>query len=416
VQLRANTCFRRATHVDSHRGRGQERRGRNNKAKGKPRIQLPVSDSELLDELKTGKSTTALADEYNVSPGTIRNRLREHNKKAYDQIAKTRTSPKSNGRRKNLLSSAKLYEEWMHGKSIRDLAKKCKVSRQTITRRLKEYNEQEYKEIAKTKIMDSIDNRQKIASESYTEIVKQYTRKDKSAAEIAEEFNVSRPTITRILEKYGKEEYQRIAQDRILTGSTKELPVPMKEAMKKWETGATQEDLERLCGISYRQILEKLKAYDPARYKQVAERRGLGSIRAKKYGARSLFELNVKRILEKHGIHTKEIVLKLGKHYYRPDFPLLERNTIIEAMGLKHDWYWKRNKRKTKDYLRNKYMVVAVVPNRQIYEMAKKHLSRKAKVLRYPEFEQFVATSLEKVPNQKHLSPTKNPVRGAGQL
>nr|MDO8098844.1 hypothetical protein [Candidatus Njordarchaeota archaeon] len=41
--------------------------------------------------------------------------------------------------------------------------------------------------------------------------------------------------------------------------------------------------------------------------------------------------------------------LKLGKHYYRPDFPLLECNTIIEAMGLSTDSYWKRSKRKTRE-------------------------------------------------------------------
>jgi hypothetical protein len=76
--------------------------------------------------------------------------------------------------------------------------------------------------------------------------------------------------------------------------------------------------------------------------------------------------LNVKRILEKHGIQSIKTTLKLGKHNYRPDFPLLERNTIIEAMVLNADSHWKRNKRKTEDYIHHTYEVIAVVPKRML--------------------------------------------------
>nr|MDO8100499.1 hypothetical protein [Candidatus Njordarchaeota archaeon] len=100
-----------------------------------------------------------------------------------------------------------------------------------------------------------------------------------------------------------------------------------------------------------------------------------------------------------------------------PDFPLLERKTIIEAMGLKRDWYWKRNKRKIKDYLHNKYIVIAVVPNGQIYETAKRHLSKRVKVLPYREFEDFVARSLEKVPSKQRFSSTgKNNAESRSKL
>nr|MDO8098850.1 hypothetical protein [Candidatus Njordarchaeota archaeon] len=49
------------------------------------------------------------------------------------------------------------------------------------------------------------------------------------------------------------------------------------------------------------------------------------------------------------------------------EFLLLERNTIIEAMGLNANSCRKRNKRKTKDYLHHNYEVIAVVPNEKLY-------------------------------------------------
>nr|MDO8100506.1 hypothetical protein [Candidatus Njordarchaeota archaeon] len=81
------------------------------------------------------------------------------------------------------------------------------------------------------------------------------------------------------------------------------------------------------------------------------------------------------------------------------------RPKIIEAMGLNANQYWERNKRKTRDYLHHKCEVIAVVPNEQNQENTKKHLSRKVRILRYHEFEQFVSTSIEKAPNKERFSP-----------
>jgi Mor family transcriptional regulator len=400
VQLRANGCFRRKTHEDSRRERGQESRGRNKKAKGKPKTELPISDSELFAKWKTGKSSRKLAKIFNVSPTTILARLRNHNKRLYARIANSRTSPKSNGHRKELSAPVSgIYEQWKNGKSTRVLAKQYKVSRQTIRRRLKTYNEQEYKEISKKKIAAKI---AEIAAEkeipmSSFELSKEW-KNGKSTRILADQCNVSRQTISRKLAKFNGKDYKDLAKRKIAIGRTKELPVSTAKVFQKWENGESPENLERLCRISYRQILEKLKAYDPNRYKRVAERRGLGSIRAKLYGARSLFELNVRRILEKHGIRAKETTLKFGKHHWRPDALLIDSKTIIEAMGLNFDWYWKRNKKKTKDYLRHGYRTIAVVPNEQICQKATKHLSKKVEIVRYDDFDNFVTTSLRKVP------------------
>jgi len=341
-----------------------------------------------------------------VSPTTILARLRDYNKKLYARIANSRTSPKSNGHKKELSAPvSRIYQQWKNGKSTRALAKQYKVSRQTIRRRLKTYNEQEYREISKKKIAAKI---AEIAAEkeipmSTFELSKKW-KNGKSTRILADQCNVSRQTISRKLAKFNGEEYRQLAKRKITIGRTKELPVSTAEIFKKWENGESPENLERLCGISYRQILEKLKACDPIRYKRVAERRGLGSGRAKPYGARSLFELNVRRILEKHGIQAKETTLKLSKHLWRPDALLAESKTIIEAMGLNFDSYWKRNKKKIEDYLRHGYRVIAVVPNEQIGQKATKHLSKKAEIVRYDDFENFVVTSLRKVPNKKRFS------------
>jgi very-short-patch-repair endonuclease len=293
--------------------------------------------------------------------------------------------------------------------STRNLAKKYNTSRQTIERRLKECNEREYKEIAKRKIAASIAEiaKEKEIPMSRSELSEQFVN-GKSTRTLAGECNVSHQTIGRNLSKFNKEQYKTIARQNMLTGNTKDLPVSILEIFDKWENGEAPENLETLCGLSYRQILERLKTYDPVRYKAVAERRGLGSIRARQYGARSLFELNVKRILEKHGIQPKrEAKLKFGKHIWYADFLLSDSKTIIEAMGLNFDWYWKRNKRKTRDYLRNGHWVIAVVPNEQIYQKARRYLSNKIVILRYNAFENFVSTSLKKVPNENDF-PSKN--------
>jgi hypothetical protein len=61
--------------------------------------------------------------------------------------------------------------------------------------------------------------------------------------------------------------------------------------------------------------------------------------------------------------------------------------------------YWRLNKRKTKDYLHHKYKAIAVVPNEQLYQRATKYLSKKVKIVKYEDFDEFVVTSLKKAPN-----------------
>jgi Mor family transcriptional regulator len=249
----------------------QEGRGAN--AKGKPRTELPIQDSELLAELNAGKSTRDLAKEYDVSPGTIRSRLREYDKEAYTRIACQRTSSKSDGQRKELpVSDSELHKQWKDRESIRALAQKYKVSRQTITRRLKEYNEQEYNETAKDKIAASIAERRKKIPITPKEVFDQLV-KGESTATLAEKYHVSRQTISRILMKHDNDQYQKIVKERIANGRTKELLTPIDELKKRWENGESQENLEGLSGISYRQLLERLKRYDPTGYKEIAERR-----------------------------------------------------------------------------------------------------------------------------------------------
>lgn len=353
--------------------------------------EIPISEAS--DRWKKGERIKDLAKRYGVSFGAARRKLMENDENAYREIARINRARR--GKEKLSVSDVKLFQLWKNGKSTRALAKKLGVSRQTISRRLKEYNAQEYSEVAKKKIAAKISEIAKEKKISIpTDELSKLWENGKSTATLARENKVSRQTISRILIKRNRAEYQTIAKHRIITARTKELLIPMPELFDRWENGESPEKLEKECGISYRQILNKLRAYDKDRYKKNAERRGLGSIRAKNCGVDSLFELNVGRILERHGILSKRTTLKFGKHNYRPDFLLLERNTIIEAMGLSFDWYWRRNKQKTRDYLHHKYKVVAVVPTGQVYWKAKGYLSRKVKILKYAEFERFVSTCL----------------------
>jgi hypothetical protein len=45
------------------------------------------------------------------------------------------------------------------------------------------------------------------------------------------------------------------------------------------------------------------------------------------------------------------------------------------------------------------------VPNEQLYQKATRSLNRKVRILKYDEFENFVATPLEKAPNKKRFPP-----------
>lgn len=367
------------------------------------RIELPIPIQELFERWKSGRRIKDLAKEYKVSYTVVRRILMEYDFKDYKEIARIKRAGKN--KKKLSVIASELYELWKNGKSIRALAKKHKVSRQTIARRLKEYNEQEYGEIAKNKIAVSIAERRKKIPVPPNEILDRWM-KGESTATLAREYRVSRQTISRILVKHNKEEYLKTVKDRITSARTKELLIPITELLERWKKGESPENLEKISGVNYRTILNKLAKFFKQQYKEIAEKRsGFGSVRAKRLGADSLFELNVRRILEKHGIQSKKSTLKLGKHNYRPDFPLLEQDTIIEAMGLNFNSYWKRNARKTRDYVHHKYVVIAVVPDEQLYQNAKKCLNKKVRILRYNEFEKFVSTSLKKAPNRKRFPP-----------
>jgi Mor family transcriptional regulator len=266
--------------------------------------------SELFEEWKNGKRIKDLAKKYGVSYNVIRRILIAYDRQAYKEIAKIKRTVRS--RKKLSVTNSKLYEQWKNGMSTRALAKKYKVSRQSIRRRLKECNRREYKEIAQKKIADSIAKHRKKISVPPDKLMEQWLRGE-STATLAREYHVSRQTIARILMKYGKDLYLKIVKERITNARTKELQIPIDELKKRWENGESPENLEKASGVNYRTILNKLAEYYKQQYKKIAEKRsGLGSFRARRLGADSLFELNVKRILEKYGFSTKKFILKLG--------------------------------------------------------------------------------------------------------
>ena len=124
---------------------GQKRKRQRKRSYEKVRDSLP-SDLELFEEWKKGKRIKDLAKKYGVSYTVIRKILIAHDEMAYRDIARIRRARKN--AKELSVTNAKLYEQWKNGMSTRTLARKYKVSRQTIVRRLKECNGQEYKELA----------------------------------------------------------------------------------------------------------------------------------------------------------------------------------------------------------------------------------------------------------------------------
>jgi transposase len=214
----------------------------------KPDKGIAEHENEIADEWRNGRTIKDIAKEYGVSYTVIREILLAHDEEIYRETARIRRAR----RRKELsVTNSKLREEWKNGMSTRDLADKYNVSRQTIERRLKENGEEEYRDIAKRKIASSIAEiaKQKVILTTLSEIYEQF-KSGKSTGNLAEEYGVSRQTISRMLAKFNKEEYKTLAKQRMLAGNAKDTRAPTSGAgPPRWENGESQEDSEKSQGI-----------------------------------------------------------------------------------------------------------------------------------------------------------------------
>jgi hypothetical protein len=219
---------------------------------------------------------------------------------------------------------------------------------------------------------------------------------------IAKELGIGWTTLHRkLMESVGSENYKRV-MDRKLN---RRLPETLlRRILYRLELGEPMTALEKEYGIPRltlrRRIVQKIGR---KRYNEIMEstkpfkRRmppGYGSLEAKRNGADSMFELEIKRLLEQKGIafeYRKDLCL--NGHWYIPDFVI--GRTIIEVTGVTIEQYWKHYQQKVKDYIENGYRVIIVTSDR-VYRIANEYLlTSGAWIIRSKDFEQNLEETLE---------------------
>jgi hypothetical protein len=134
-------------------------------------------------------------------------------------------------------------------------------------------------------------------------------------------------------------------------------------------------------------------------YKQAARRippKGYGSPEAKKQGADSKLELEVKELLKKHGFHFEfHKMITIENRWHIADF--VSGTIILEVAGLALANYWVRYRRKTRDYLKLGYKPVVITPT-HILAIARRYLPKqRVIIIKYNEFKNNAAKILKNI-------------------
>jgi hypothetical protein len=184
--------------------------------------------------------------------------------------------------------------------------------------------------------------------------------------------------------------------DKIMkTRRTKRRSVDLRTVWAELESGTvTLKKIAEKRGIGRPGLAKKLRRDNEPKYTRIMRlskinreifRGYFGSPEARRQGADSLFELGVKRLLEKHKIRFRfHPTLRLGKYRYIPDFLLFD-DLILEAAGFFTNGYWRYCREKAKNYIKAGYIVFFVVLD-HVSNKAEKCLPNQVRVIKYSDF------------------------------
>ncbi len=220
------------------------------------------------------------------------------------------------GRKKIELPIEEIVKKWEQGVTQKELSKEYGVSDVTIRKRISEYYEKEEKEKPKKRIELPIE-----------EIVKKWEQ-GVTQKELSKEYGVSDVTISkRISEYYEKEEKKKTKQ---------RIELQIKEIVKKWEQGTTQEKLSKEYGVSGFTISKRISEYYEKEEKEKPKQR---------------IELPIEEIVKKweRGITQKELSKRYG----------VSKSTISKRIS---KYYQKKKRKKNEEkkakILRNSSIIV----------------------------------------------------------
>ncbi|WXG43406.1 MAG: hypothetical protein WED04_05110 [Promethearchaeati archaeon SRVP18_Atabeyarchaeia-1] len=329
------------------RERGEVGKGRNMKE-----IDLQV----IWSELELGTSLIAIARRHGVSHTTVVNRLKQDDAWKYAEIMKTRRNAQE------IVDLRSTWAELKNGMPITEIARKRKINRATLARKLRRDDPMKYDGImmtrrhAEKKIVDL----QAVWTELYG---------GTSLTRVAKEYDVSHATLINRLRRDDARNYTRVAKKH---RHAEKKNVDLQTVWTELARGLPVTQIAKKYKVAYPTLAGRLRRDNIKKYRKIMEevrplkRRistGFGSPEAKREGADSMLELRVKKLLENHGacfeFHKN---LKIREHWYIPDF--LFGHTILEVTGLESTDYWNHLKKKAEDYLDSGYGIYVVTSDR----------------------------------------------------
>lgn len=219
-------------------------------------LDLPVE--EMYNLYASGTSSTILAEKYNCSEGTIVNRIKKYCKQNKIEMPPAPVKKKGNKKIASNVTGEEIYNLYLDGYTIGDIAKSKNLTKRTISEELYAYLEREGKNLK----IRSGRKRQELPSEK---IYLEY-RSGKTMQEIAEEYQCSATTIADRVISYCKANNISFPKHNIRVNeeTCKKIYELSRGGMQQVkiakETGYGKKKIERILKNEYKKaFLEQLK-------------------------------------------------------------------------------------------------------------------------------------------------------------
>ena len=219
-------------------------------------LDLPVE--EMYNLYASGTSSTILAEKYNCSEGTIVNRIKKYCKQNKIEMPSAPVKKKGNKKIASNVTGEEIYNLYLDGYTIGDIAKSKNLTKRTISEELYAYLEREGKNLK----IRSGRKRQELPSEK---IYLEY-RSGKTMQEIAEEYQCSATTIADRVISYCKANNISFPKHNIRVNeeTCKKIYELSRGGMQQVkiakETGYGKKKIERILKNEYKKaFLEQLK-------------------------------------------------------------------------------------------------------------------------------------------------------------
>lgn len=211
----------------------------------KKRRYVPVED--MVKDWESGMKLLELAEKYNVSRETVINRLKEYQYKTGKQIIKTK-------RRKDIPLNH-IITDWKAGMTLEKLEQKYNIGRDTISERMREFEVESGQKLER----DFFERTPKIDL-PVEEIVVEW-KNGAILEELAQKYGVTRNTIRRRLEDYEESTGEKLVREHSRDRRKIKKELPIDEMFEDWKNGTTYEELVKKYGVSRSTVILRIREY-----------------------------------------------------------------------------------------------------------------------------------------------------------